>query len=94
MFDINMTKQRGDERVAITTMCHLNIGNTKIKCLVDNISETGALVKLTASEQSNIHLDEIGTLDVLLLSPVSYRCKVVWIKSDQIGLQFIDASAD
>lgn len=82
-------KQRSDERVKFTTKCQLDINGKKYNCLVDNISTTGASIEMTASEQNYIQVGEMGTLKVLLLSPVKYLCKVVRVNSNQIGLHFV-----
>lgn len=83
-------KQRRDKRLTLITQCLLNIGDSSYNCLVDNISTIGASVEIDASDQNYIHVGDIGTLNVLLLSPVKYLCKVVRINSNQIGLQFVD----
>ncbi len=73
-------------------MCKLIIGNAGLNCLVDNISETGASVKIPASIRGGIHLGDTVTLKVLLISPVNYLCRVVRIMSDHVGLQFVKNS--
>jgi len=83
-------KQRSDNRVALLTKCQFDINGRKYNCLVDNISTTGAAIEMTVSDQDDIQVGEIGTLNVLLLSPVQYQCRVVRISSDQVGVQFID----
>ncbi len=87
---MDMTTHRSDERLTFITKCQLDINGIKYNCLVENISTAGALIEMTASDQNCIHVGEMGTLDVLLLAPVKYRCKVVRINSNQIALQFVD----
>ncbi|WP_223922358.1 PilZ domain-containing protein [Geobacter sp. AOG2] len=83
-------KQRSDNRVALLTKCQLDIKGRTYNCLVDNISTTGAAIEMTVADHDDIQVGETATLNVLLLSPVTYRCKVVRISSDQIGVQFVD----
>jgi hypothetical protein len=85
-----MLNDRGDARVEYITKCELNIRGTIYKCLLDNLSATGASVEMPPSDQDDIQLGEIGTLTVLLASPDKYLCTVVRIKSTQLGLQFLD----
>jgi PilZ domain len=81
-------KQRSDERFALTTKCHLDMSGITYDCLVDNISANGASIDITLSDHGEIREGEMGTLHVLLLTPVTYSCKVVRIDSNRIGLQF------
>lgn len=83
-------KQRSDNRVALLTKCQLDLNGRKYNCLVDNISTTGAAIEMTALDQDDIQVGEMGTLNVLLLSPVRYRCRVVRISANQIGVQFVE----
>lgn len=83
-------KQRGDNRVALLTKCQLEINGRKYNCLVDNISTTGAAIEMIVLDHDDIQVGEMGTLNVLLLSPVRYQCRVVRIDSNQIGVQFIE----
>jgi hypothetical protein len=69
----------------------LDINGSKYDGLVDNISTTGASVELAASGQIDIQVGDKGTLNVLLLSPVNYMCKVVRINSNKVGLQFVES---
>ena len=90
MFDTH----RNDERISFTTNGFLDIKGLKYSCLVDNISTTGVLIEINATDQEYIRLGDIGTLNVMLLSPVNYLCRVVRIESNQIGLQFLDMHKD
>jgi PilZ domain len=85
-----LEKQRSESRVELLTKCQLEINGKKYNCLVDNISTTGAAVEMAEGDQECIHVGDMGTLDVLLLSSVTYLCKVVRIDSNLIGVQFID----
>lgn len=83
-------KQRSDSRVDLLTRCQLEIKGKKYDCLVDNISTTGASVEITTIDMEQIQVGDTGKLDVLLLSPVTYCCKVVRRSTEQIGVRFVD----
>jgi len=83
-------KKRIDSRLPFLTKCILDIEGAKYNCLVNNISNIGALIEMDSSPQNHIHVNGEGLLTVLLLSPVQFACKVVRIDSNQVGLQFFD----
>jgi hypothetical protein len=85
-----MLNDRGDARVEYITKCEFDLKGIVYKCLLDNLSTTGASVEMIPSDQNYIQLGDIGTLTVLLSSPVKYLCTVVRMKSTQVGLQFLD----
>lgn len=62
-------------------------------CLVENISTVGASVHLTDSDQASMHVGDTGILTVLLLTSVTYPCKIVRIDLNRVALQFIDADS-
>jgi hypothetical protein len=83
---------RSDERLNLTTKCRLDISGKVYDCIVDNISTVGAAIDITDITLSNKHflqVGEMGTLNVLLLSPVKFHCKVVRVSSKQIGVEFV-----
>ncbi|OGU18136.1 MAG: hypothetical protein A2076_05965 [Geobacteraceae bacterium GWC2_53_11] len=86
MFD----ETRNDERVNIVTKCSLDINGTKYDCIVDNISTLGASIEMNGLDQITLHVGDVGTLHVLLISIVQYLCKIVRIDSHGVGLQFVD----
>jgi hypothetical protein len=85
-----LEQQRSESRVEFLTKCQLEINGNKYNCLVDNISTTGAAVEMADTDQDCIQVGDTGTLDVLLLSPVTYRCRVVRTDSNLIGVQFVN----
>jgi len=85
-----MLNDRGDARVEYMTRCEFNVKGVVYKCLLDNLSTTGASVEITPSDRDYIQLGAKGALTVLFSSPVKYLCTVVRIKSTQLGLQFLD----
>jgi hypothetical protein len=85
-----MLDDRSDERIEYITKCELDMRGTVYKCLLDNLSATGASVEMVPSDQEYVAAGDIGTLTVLLSPPVKYLCTVVRVKSTQVGLQFLD----
>jgi hypothetical protein len=85
-----LEQQRSESRIELLTKCRLEINGKKYNCLVDNISTTGAAVEMAGTVQDCIQVGDTGTLDVLLLSPVTYHCRVVRTDSNLIGVQFVD----
>jgi len=83
-------QHRSESRVEFLTKCQLEINGKKYNCLLGNISTTGAAVQIVDTEHDCIQVGNTGRLDVLLLSPVSYHCRIVRIDSNQIAVQFID----
>jgi hypothetical protein len=83
-------KERSEERIPFKTTCVLEIKDSKYTCLVDNISSVGALIEVDTSTQGIVQMGDVGTLNVLLLSPVKYLCKVIRIHANQIGLHFVE----
>jgi hypothetical protein len=80
--------ERSDERISFKTRCLLDIKGSTHTCLVDNISTAGALIEISTSGNRDIRMGDMGTLKVLLLSPVNYLCRVVRIDDNQIGVSF------
>jgi|GEM_PF-1207852 len=82
-------KKRSDERFTFISEGQMDINGTTYNCQVGNISTIGALIEVTTSEQKHILVGETGILNIILLSPVKFLCKVVRINLNQIGLQFV-----
>lgn len=85
-----MHDARSDERLTLKSECQLDINGITYDALINNISTIGAAIVIANLAQKNINVGDIGTLHVLLLSPVQYLCKIVRIDSDQIGMQFVN----
>jgi hypothetical protein len=83
-------KKRSEERIPFKTTCVLDINGSKYSCLVDNISTAGALIEVDNSGEIDIGMGDSGILKVLLLSPVTYRCKVTRILTNKIGLHLVE----
>jgi hypothetical protein len=81
---------RCDERISFKTRCILDVKGKKLSCLVDNISNVGALIEVAPSDRGSIKSGDVCSLKVLLLSAVNYTCKVVRIDTNQIGVSFLE----
>lgn len=82
--------RRRDERLDFTTKGRLDFSGKVYDCIVDNISPVGASIDITLTKSPILQEGEMGTLNVLLLSPVRFHCRVVRASSTQIGLEFVD----
>lgn len=85
-----MEIERSDQRVSFITKCILHINNKKYSCLLENISTTGASIDMSRDVPASIQVGAPCILKVLLLSPVTYSCKVVRKTTDHIGVQFLE----
>jgi hypothetical protein len=85
-----MDKQRGEERVTFISKGLLSDKGEKFPCLLENISTAGALIEMKEGIPDIIQVGDICMLDVVLLRPVHYTCKVVHIEGVHVGLQFLD----
>jgi len=80
-------------RILCDSLCVLNFQGNNYQGMIDNVSLSGALVRLQSSQPPGIKPgDECG---LMLCSdpgvcPVRYTCKVVRIDSNYIGLEFIE----
>jgi len=86
-----MTNKRSDQRITYVSNSLLKINEVSYHCFLENISTTGALLEIDDIISDTIHIDDVCSLDVLLLSPVKYTCKVVHINNNKVGLKFIDS---
>jgi hypothetical protein len=87
-------KKRSDERVNFVSNSILIHKGEKFPCLLNNISTSGALIEMEGPVPDTIQGEDTCILNVLLLSPVKYNCKVVHLDSVHVGLQFISQIAN
>ncbi|QEM67507.1 PilZ domain-containing protein [Geobacter sp. FeAm09] len=83
--------ERSDKRFAIRTKCCLTINGGEYPCLIDNLSTTGASIEMDGPLREGIEVGATGSLTVLLLTTVEYRCRIVRVDAPHLGVQFIDA---
>jgi hypothetical protein len=79
-------KNRHGHRVVVGIQGALNAGNRIVLCRVEDISETGARLRL--SEEATI-LSENCTLSLSRNGPVLRRCRIVWQNKDALGVRFV-----
>lgn len=88
-----MNKNGQSLRIPCNSLCILNYQGTDYHGMIDNVSLSGALVRLHASVPPGI---QSGDECCLMLCndpgvcPVRYTCKVVRIDSNYIGLEFVE----
>jgi len=85
-----MTQERSDQRVNYISKCFLDIDGTSYPGLLENISTTGASVKMIDAIPQTIRCGDLCILTTLLLSPVKYSSKILRINSTHIALQFLE----
>jgi len=83
--------RRRDERLDLTTKGRLDISGKGYDCIVDNISPVGAAIDMAFTKTPVLQVGQMGTLNVLLLSPVRFHCRVVRTSSTRIGVEFVDS---
>lgn len=62
----------------------------KIFCMLENISNHGALICIMDPVGGIMQQGDIICLKTILLSPVEYQCKVTRIDSNRIAVQFLN----
>ena len=82
--------RRRDERLDLTTKGRLDISGKVYDCIVDNISPVGESIDIALTKTPILQVGQTGTLNVLLLSPVRFHCRVVRTSSTRIGVEFVD----
>jgi hypothetical protein len=64
-------------------------GRTRIRCIIRNLSETGAKLEVLNSTVSNIP----RTFDLVVANVRPQGCTVMWRSLKELGVQFHDAGA-
>lgn len=86
----DMKQNRNEERVNYISKCLLDIKGTSYSGLLENISTTGASVKMIDALPESIVCGCECVLSALLLSPVKYQSRIIRINSSRIALQFLE----
>ena len=86
-----MGSKREHLRVNCSSPCILNYDGIGYQVLLDNISLSGALVKVGNEPPDSLYIG--ATVDLMLcnntdLCPTKYACKVVRLESSDIGINF------
>lgn len=84
-----MDQKRNDHRVNYISKCFLNIQGESYSGLLENISTTGALIKMNDAVPQTIQCGNECVLSALLLIPVKCAGKILRIESTQIALLFL-----
>jgi hypothetical protein len=88
-----MIKNGQSLRIPCNSLCLLSYQGVEYQGMIDNVSLSGALVRLQGPAPLGIRSgDECG---LMLCSdpgicPVRYSCRVIRIDSDCIGLEFVE----
>lgn len=88
---VNMAKST---RIVCDAKCILNFDGFDSHGVIENISLSGALIKLDHKNQNRV-LHPGDRCDMMLcnnpdLYPVKYTCKVTRVESEIIGIQFLE----
>ena len=86
-----MTDKRRNERVECVSNCQLIYNGKKYKGLLENISNTGALIKFVRKQRSAIPDGSTCSLMIgndSFLIPGEFTGKVIYNNLYKIGLQF------
>ena len=85
-----MVEKRKNDRIAFISMGMVDGKSEQISCSLENISDSGALIRMSGSNLETLQLGDIVHLKAILLSPVDFQCKVTRIDVDQIAVQFLN----
>jgi hypothetical protein len=88
-----MGSKRKYSRVICDSPCILNYGGLNYQALLDNISLSGALIKVGNEQPDGLYIG--ATVDLLLCSnpdlcPTKYTCEVTRHSSSDIGVNFMN----
>jgi c-di-GMP-binding flagellar brake protein YcgR len=61
-----------------------------VSCWLENISQGGALVRMSDPVPETLREGDVIHLKAILLLPVELQCKVVRIEADQIAMHFLE----
>ena len=85
-----MDKKRVDQRVDYVSKCLLNVHGTGYSGILENISKDGASIEIIDTLPDTVNCGDTCILNVLLLSPVKYSCKILRMDASRIALQFLE----
>lgn len=88
-----MDKMVKHSRIVCAAKCILNFDGFDYQGVIENISLSGALIKLDNKIPNSVHFGD--KCDMMLCSnldsyPVKYTCKVIWLDSANIGVEFLE----
>ena len=85
-----MVEKRENDRIAFVSVGMVDGKSEKISCSLENISNCGALICMSAPISGMLQQGDIVCLKAILLSPVEFQCKVTRIDVDRIAVQFLN----
>lgn len=85
-----MVEKRIENRVAFVSLGVVDSTREKIPCILENISNGGALINMNSHVPGSIKEGDILHLKAVFLSPVECHCRVARIDHSRIAIQFID----
>jgi hypothetical protein len=86
-----MKERRKSERVDCVHNCHLKYNDRMYKCVLENLSNSGALIKLTSSQRKAIPDGSTCSLVIgnsTLFIPGEFTGTVVYDTGARVGIQF------
>jgi hypothetical protein len=86
-----MKERRKSERVDCVHNCHLKYNGRMYKCLLENLSNSGALIKLTSRQRKAIPDGSACSLVIgnsTLFIPGEFTGTVAYASSARVGIQF------
>lgn len=86
-----MGSRREYSRVKIESPCLINFNDSIFRVQLDNISISGALLRVNDDELSSLDIGDSVSLMLCTnpnLCPAKYPCKVIWFDSSNIGVKF------
>jgi PilZ domain len=86
-----MKERRTSERVDCVHNCHLKYNDRIYKCTLENLSNSGALIKLTSQQQKAIPDGSVCSLVIgnsTLFIPGEFTGTVVYASTARVGIRF------
>jgi hypothetical protein len=86
-----MKERRTNERVDCVHNCHLKYNGRMYKCILGNLSNSGALIKLTSRQKKAIPDGSSCSLVIgnsTLFIPGEFTGTVVYSSTAQVGIRF------
>ena len=86
-----MSEQRSSQRVSCSNKCHLNYNGKKYRGIIENLSHSGALLKITARNRPD--LSQGGNCSLIISDdpqfiPGEFNANIVYNRSTRVGMQF------
>ncbi len=86
-----MSEKRSNQRVVCSNRCQLQFNGKNYRGIIENLSNSGALLKLSAKQRLELPQGSLCSLiinDDPLFVPGEFSSKVVHHRSSHIGIKF------